>query len=51
MNRIAFLIALSVVFVYQSSAATSCKCACVNGKVTALCTSALDIQPMCGPEI
>ena len=28
-----------------------CVCTCVNGEVTALCSSSLDIAPICAPRI
>lgn len=33
----------------ESTAA--CMCRCVNGEVRALCTSSLDIEPICAPTI
>lgn len=32
-------------------AAAACVCRCVNGEVQALCSSAIDIQPICAPQI
>ena len=29
----------------------ACRCECVDGEVRALCTSSLDIQPICPPRI
>jgi hypothetical protein len=36
---------------FSASAFASCTCRCVNGSVQALCTSTLDIQPICAPQI
>ncbi|MBM3512044.1 MAG: hypothetical protein FJX61_18190, partial [Alphaproteobacteria bacterium] len=36
---------------FGSAAEAACQCTCVNGRPRALCTSALDIPPICGPEI
>lgn len=41
----AFLIPLS------SAALASCTCECVNGQAQAMCSSAIDIQPICPPRI
>ena len=35
----------------MSSANAACECRCVNGQVKALCTSTLDIPPICAPQI
>lgn len=29
----------------------ACQCRCVNGTVQALCSSTLDVQPICAPQI
>ena len=29
----------------------SCKCACINGSVQAVCTSSIDLEPICAPRI
>jgi hypothetical protein len=46
---------VSVVFVtlglVTEQASGACSCHCVNGQVQALCTSPLDIQPICSPTI
>ena len=28
-----------------------CQCACVSGQVQAICSSTLDIQPICSPRV
>lgn len=33
------------------SAQAGCNCACVNGVVKAICSSSLDIEPICPPTI
>ena len=50
MIPIALLIALSVI-ASATSAPASCTCSCVNGEPTALCTSTLDIEPICAPRV
>jgi hypothetical protein len=49
---------LVVAMVVAGSLATSseesraaCSCTCVNGQVQALCSSALDLEPICAPQI
>ena len=32
-------------------ASASCRCACVNGSVQALCSSSIDVQPVCMPMV
>jgi hypothetical protein len=32
-------------------AAAACQCACVNGSVQAVCSSAIDLPPICAPTI
>ena len=34
-----------------SAAQANCACVCVDGEVQALCTSTLDIEPICPPRI
>ena len=29
----------------------SCQCSCVSGQVRAICTSTLDIKPICSPRV
>ena len=47
---------LSVVFFifslnFSSNSFAYCSCECVNGQVQALCSSSLDIKPICAPRI
>ena len=55
MNRlrligIAATAALVAVFV-AAPARAGCQCVCMNGEVEAVCSSSLDIQPICAPRI
>jgi hypothetical protein len=34
-----------------SAADAGCRCACVNGEVRALCSSTIDLEPICPPRI
>ena len=29
----------------------ACQCLCVNGEVEAICSSSLDVQPVCAPRV
>lgn len=43
---------LSIVLMMISTASfADCYCACVDGDVQALCSSSLDIEPICPPRI
>lgn len=33
------------------SASASCRCACINGQVQAICSSSIDIEPICAPRV
>ena len=37
--------------ILTTSLSASCRCACVNGEVRALCSSSLDIEPICAPRV
>jgi hypothetical protein len=45
-----FLISLFS-FILTESLYSSCRCACVNGQVQAICTSSIDLKPICSPRI
>lgn len=38
-------------FGMPNTAQAACVCRCVNGTVQAICTSSLDIRPICSPTI
>ena len=45
---------LMVVFTAVSAGAqktSSCRCTCVNGEVKALCSSSIDVPPICAPRV
>ena len=49
---LAFLVALSFTQIGSiSPAKADCVCSCVNGENIALCSSTLDIEPICPPKI
>lgn len=43
------LISLCALIPHLSNA--NCECACVNGSVQALCTSTIDLKPICSPQV
>lgn len=45
------LISFAVLALLSGPASAGCSCNCVNGHVQALCSSSLDIQPICPPRI
>ena len=36
---------------WAAGAQAACICRCVNGEVTALCSSSIDIEPVCAPRV
>lgn len=48
MNKVLAFVVLAAVSV---GAYADCECQCVNGQVRALCSSPLDIRPICSPAI
>jgi len=45
------ILMVACLFLYNVSASASCQCVCMNGEVRAICTNALDIEPICSPRI
>ena len=41
----------SLVLLVPAAADAGCVCRCVNGEVQAVCSSSLDIEPICAPAI
>ena len=39
------------IFVFGHAAYANCECTCVNGHVQALCQSAVDLPPLCPPQL
>ena len=48
MNKLLFLL-FSLMLGFDASA--GCTCTCMNGQPVALCSSTLDIKPICAPAI
>lgn len=53
MTRVALAISIVSLVVMNALAQQTddCRCACVNGKVEAICTSTLAIKPICAPRV
>lgn len=45
------LAAIGASAVLSSPAEAACQCSCVNGQVQPICTSSIDIRPICSPRI
>lgn len=43
------ILACSMTLVNDATA--DCVCRCINGEVRALCSSAIDLQPICSPQV
>lgn len=46
-----FVLVAVLLFVLPAAAHADCECRCVNGQVRPLCDDALDIAPICDPDI
>ena len=47
-----FAIVVSALLALASSSAfADCVCRCMDGKVQPICSSTLDVQPICAPEV
>jgi len=51
MKKILMMVIVLGVFAFATYANASCQCVCMNGQVRAICSSTLDIQPICSPRI
>jgi len=50
--KLGILFVISVMIILAASfAGADCKCLCINGEVQAVCSSSLDLQPLCPPRI
>jgi hypothetical protein len=45
------IVVSGVLFSVSLDAAAACVCRCVNGNVQAICQSAIDVQPICSPQV
>ena len=51
MKKFSVLALMLLSFLGVSEANAACKCVCMNGQVRVVCTSTLDIKPICPPTI
>lgn len=51
MNTLRLLAVVGWGFLFIGEADAACQCVCMDGEVQAVCTSALDIEPICAPRI
>jgi hypothetical protein len=50
-QRLAALLVLALLMMGSVSSSAECVCRCVNGKVQAICTSSIDLKPICAPTV
>lgn len=51
-NVVAILVTASMLIGLAPVAGRAdCQCLCVNGEVEAICSSSLDVQPICAPRV
>ncbi len=48
---VGFTVMLACFVALVNDAAANCVCRCVNGEVRALCSSSIDVQPVCPPQV
>jgi len=51
MKSTLLIVAALGVLGFISNANASCQCVCMNGEVRAVCSSTLDIEPVCPPRV
>jgi len=51
MKKLLALFSALFVFALATYADASCQCVCMDGQVRAVCSSTLDIEPICSPRI
>lgn len=51
MKRFLLLLVVLTAGVAVAQKTSSCRCACVNGEVKALCSSSIDVPPVCAPRV
>jgi len=45
------ILLVAALFLPYINAYAKCECVCINGEVQALCTSTLDLEPICPPRV
>jgi len=51
MKRVITAVSLFVFLLASGNALADCRCVCMNGEVRAICSSSLDLEPICPPRI
>ena len=51
MKRVLTCVSVGVALLTSARVEASCTCQCVNGEMQPLCSSAIDIPPICPPRI
>lgn len=51
MKQVTIVFALLVGLFMSENVLADCRCVCINGEVQAICSSSLDITPICPPKI
>ena len=51
MKPFLFLLVVFTAVLAGAQKTNSCRCACVNGEVKALCSSSIDVPPVCAPRV
>lgn len=51
MKKFAIALFVALTIATATKAIAECECRCVNGEVKAICSSTLDIEPICSPRI
>lgn len=49
--RLMFASAIILGVAFANDAAAACVCRCVNGEVRPICSSSIDIEPICAPQV
>lgn len=51
MNRLFASSIVALTLALPAAAIAECECMCVNGSVQAMCSSAIEVRPICAPRI
>jgi hypothetical protein len=51
MKRLVLLLVFFTTVLAGAQTTSSCRCACVNGEVKALCSSSIEVPPICAPRV
>jgi len=46
-----FLVAIGLLVAGMGSSHGACQCACVDGQVRPICENAIDLKPICAPQV